>query len=119
MGEGLSLWRGTSCIELKGGGQSMTINCVLSKPWFPHEFTKCHLEYFLILIISLVMVQFMLPAVQRTLKRRYDLTDKDITGLNVAQGISLILALVLVGYFGNFRARKIRCIGIGMALTGR
>ena len=65
------------------------------------------------------MLQHMLPAVQRTLKTRYNLTDKDITGLNVAQGISLILSLFFVGYFGNFRARKIPCIAIGMALTGR
>jgi hypothetical protein len=61
----------------------------------------------------------MLPAVERVLKRRHNLTDKDVTALYVAQGISLMVAVVIVGYFGNFRARKIRCIGAGMALSGK
>ncbi len=65
------------------------------------------------------MLQHMLPAVGRTLRTRYDLTDKDITGLHVAQGISFMAAVLFIGYFGNFRARKIRCIGAGMALSGK
>ena len=65
-----------------------------------------------------VVLQHMLPAVEPTLKRRYKLTDKEVTGLSVTQGISLIVAVILLGYFGNFRARKIRCISAGMALSG-
>jgi hypothetical protein len=70
-------------------------------------------------VLSLVFLQYMLPAVQRTLKTRYKLTEKEVTGLYVAQGISLMVSVLLVGFFGNFRAMKIRCIGAGMALSGK
>ena len=65
------------------------------------------------------MIQHMLLAVERTLKQRFHLSDKDINGLNIAQGVSLVTAVIIFGFFGNFRAKKIHCIASGLAVTGK
>lgn len=85
---------------------------------FQVKFMFLSLHYTIFISYSVVL-QHMLPSVQRTLKTRYKLTDTDVRGLNAAQGVSLMVALVFVGYFGNFRSRKIPCIAAGMALSGK
>lgn len=70
-------------------------------------------------MFCLVLLQYLLPAVERTLRGRYNLSDKDVSGLQVAQGISLMVTIILVGYFGSFRASKIRCIAMGMVISGK
>ena len=63
------------------------------------------------------MLAAMLPNVLLTLKMRYNLSEKDENALTILQGVSTMVAVIVMGYLGSFR-NKIRWITAGMVMTG-